>query len=110
MRDTAGAPQPPTIQQRGHQMSQQGLCVQESTFWGKNGRFQFKHPNYFVREQNFCYKHIRKLLRHLVRIVLLVKHGTKWIREANIWPKMTKNAYFGPNLAVFGPEILIYRE
>ena len=34
-------------------------------------------------------------------------HGTKWAKNANIWPKMTKNAYFGPNLAVFGPKILI---
>ena len=30
----------------------------------------------------------------------LVGHGTKLIRKANIWPKMTKNAYFGPYLAV----------
>ena len=28
-------------------------------------------------------------------------------QNANIWPKMTKNAYFGPNLAVFGAKILI---
>ena len=35
-------------------------------------------------------------------------HGTKWAKNANIWPKMTKNAYFGPNLAVFGPKILIF--
>ena len=28
-------------------------------------------------------------------------------QNANIWPKMTKNAYFGPNLAVFGLKILI---
>ena len=41
---------------------------------------------------------------HLVRIVLLAGHGTKWIRKANIWPKMFKNAYFGPELAVFGPK------
>ena len=27
-------------------------------------------------------------------------------QNANIWPKMTKNAYFGPNLAVFGAKIL----
>ena len=29
-------------------------------------------------------------------------------KNGNIWPKMTKNAYFGPNLAVFGPKILIF--
>ena len=30
-------------------------------------------------------------------------------KNANIWPKMTKNAYFGPNLAFFGPKILILK-
>ena len=38
----------------------------------------------------------------------LVGNGTKWAENADIWPKMTKNAYFGPNLAVFGPKILIF--
>ena len=32
----------------------------------------------------------------------------KWAKNANIWPKMTKHAYFGPNMAVFGPKILIF--
>ena len=32
-----------------------------------------------------------------------------WANNANIWPKMTKNAHFGPNLAVFGPNILNFR-
>ena len=30
-------------------------------------------------------------------------------KKANICPKLTKNAYFGPILAVFGPNILIFR-
>ena len=29
-------------------------------------------------------------------------------KKANICPKLTKNAYFGPILAVFGPKILIF--
>ena len=29
------------------------LCTQESIFWGKNGRFLAKHPNYFGGEQKF---------------------------------------------------------
>ena len=37
----------------------------------------------------------------------LVGNGTKWAENADIWPKMTKNAYFGPNLAILGPNILI---
>merc|ERR1712012_732927 len=45
---------------------------------------------------------------HLVHIVFLVGHWTKCARNGKIWPKMTKNAYFGPILAVFGPKILIF--
>ena len=71
------------------------LLNYQSIFWGK-------HLSYFGREQNLWYPHIRKPPRHLVRLVFLVGHGTKWVRKANIWPKMTKNAYFGPNLAIFG--------
>ena len=50
-----------------HQMGQQGLYAQESIFWGKNGRFRAKHPNYFEREQNFWYPHIRKPTRHVIQ-------------------------------------------
>ena len=38
----------------------------------------------------------------------LVGHWTKCAENGNIWPKMTKYAYFGPNLAVFGPKILSF--
>ena len=38
----------------------------------------------------------------------MVGHSTKCAKNGNIWPKMTKNADFGPNLAVFGPKILIF--
>ena len=37
-------------------------------------------------------------------------HWTKWAKSANIWPQMTKNAYFGPILAVLGPKILIFMQ
>ena len=37
----------------------------------------------------------------------LVGHGIKWARKANIWPKMTNNPNFGPNLAFLAPKILI---
>jgi hypothetical protein len=30
------------------------------------------------------------------------------VQNKNIWSKMTKNADFGPNLAVFGPKSLIF--
>ena len=32
---------------------------------------------------------------HLVRIVILVGHGTKYAKKAKIWAKMTKNDKFG---------------
>jgi len=38
----------------------------------------------------------------------LVRNWTKGAKNGNIWPKMTKNADFGPNLAVFGPKSLIF--
>ena len=46
--------------------------------------------------------------RHLVHIVFWSGIG-KIAKNGNIWPKMTKNVYFGPILAVFGPKILIFR-
>ena len=49
-----------------------------------------------------------KVNRCRIFAFFLVEHGTKGTIYANIWPKMTNNAYFGPNLAVFWPKILIY--
>ena len=60
------------------------ICAKESIFWDKNGRFWAKHPNNFVREEKFWYTHIRKPLRHLAHIHLLVRHETKWAKNANI--------------------------
>ena len=71
-------------------------CAQESIFWGKYDHFWAKHPKIW-------YRHIRKPSRHLVCIVVLVGHDTKRARNAIIWPKMTKNVYLGPKLAVLGP-------
>ena len=39
--------------------------------------------------------------------LFLVGHWSKYAKNGNIWPKMTKNADFQPNLAVFGQKILI---
>ena len=47
--------------------------------------------------------------RHLVHIVFWSGIGQK-VQKMAIWPKMTKNADFGPNLAIFGPKILIFME
>ena len=55
-------------------MSQQGLNVPKKAYFGA----KYAKKNY-EREQNFWNTHIRKPMRHLVCIVLLVGHGTKWI-------------------------------
>ena len=107
MRDTARAPQPPTNQPTGHQMSRKGLYVPKKAYFWEKWPFWAKYPNYFMKEQKFRYPLIRKPLRHIVCIVLSDGHGSKWIRKANIWPKMTKIAYFGSNFFDLGPKILI---
>ena len=55
----------------------------------------------------FWYPHYGKTTYASCSHCFLVRHGTKWAKNTNIWPKMTKNANFGPNLAVFRPKILI---
>ena len=39
-----------------------------------------------------------------------VGHDTKWVRKAKIWSKMTKDVYFGPNLAILGLKIHFFEE
>ena len=99
LRETARAPQPPT--NRAPNEPLRPICAQESIFLGKNGRFWAKHPNYFGREQKFPL--IRKPPRHLIRIVFLVMHCTKWIRKATmpkknilgqIWQLLGQNPNF----------------
>ena len=81
----------------------------------KNANFK---PNLVVFGQNILIftGEIRRVVTHitenppghLVRIGFssgMGRNGQKiW---ANIWPKMTKSAYFGQHLAAFGPKILI---
>ena len=43
-----------------------------------------------------------------VQLIFSTNSGQNVQKNGNIWPKMTKNADFGPNLAVFGPKILIF--
>merc|ERR1712163_27491 len=77
-------------------------------FWAKFGRFWAKNPFFYWRNQKFCYPHNRKPTSAPCSNCFLVGHWTKCAKNGNIWPKMTKNAYFGPNLAVFGPKFLIF--
>ena len=110
MRDTARAPQPPTDPQIGHQISLHGLAQidQKCQFWAQFGRFLAKNPFLYWRNQKLCYPHNRKPTQAPCSQCWLVEHWTKCAKNGNIWPKMTKNADFGPNLAVFGPKILIF--
>ena len=72
------------------------------------GSFFFKSV---LDTQNVVYiKNVQTKLLEVKKVKVgcfLVGQGTKRAENANIWPKMTKNAHFGPNLAVFGPNILI---
>ena len=76
---------------------------------GQIWSFLGKKSFFFTGEIKSFVTHITKNPpRHLVHIVFLVRHWTKCAKNGNIWPKMTKNAYFGPILAVLGPNILIF--
>ena len=110
MRDTARAPQPPTDPPTGHRISLHGLAQidQKCQFWAKFGCFWAKNPFFYWRNQKFCYPHNGKPTQAPCSHLFLVGHWTKCAKNGNIWPKMTKNADFGPNLAVFGPKILIF--
>ena len=85
-----------------HQMDRKGQQLtqndQNCIFRAKFGRFLDKNSNFYGRNSKFRYSHNRKPPRHLVHI--------------SFWsgPKWAKNAIFGPNLAVFGPKILIFTE
>ena len=67
---------------------------------GYFGRFLAKNLNLYWRKQKFW--HLGTLFALFLDWAWQI-----WVKNANIWPKITKNAYFGPNLAVFGPKILI---
>ena len=90
-------------------MSRQGLAQNEQKcqFLAKFGRSWAKILIFTGESKSFGTHLTEKTPRHLARFILLVGLGTKWAKIAKIWPKMTKNTYFGPNLALFGPKILI---
>ena len=92
-------------------MSRQGLAHinQKCQFWAKFGRFWAKNPFFYLRNHKFCYPHTGKPTYAPCSHCFLVRNWTKCAKNGNIWPKMTKNADFGLNLAIFGPNILIFR-
>ena len=74
---------------------------------GQIGSFLGKKSFFYWRNQKFCYPHNGKPTQAPCSHWFLVGHWTKCAKNGNIWPKMTKNADFGPNMAIFGPKILI---
>ena len=109
MRDTARAPQSPTDPPTGHHISLHGLAQidQKCQFWAKFSRFWAKNPFFTGEIKSFVTHITENPPRHLCSHCFLVGHWTKCAKNVNIWPKMTKNADFGPNLAIFGPKTLI---
>ena len=67
-------------------------------FWGQKSLFLQEKTKVFVPMK-------RKNQLSTLFALFLVSHGTKWAENANICLKITKNAYFGPNMAVIGPKI-----
>ena len=110
LRDTARAPQPPTDPPTGHRISLHGLAQidQNCQIWAKFGCFCAKNPFFYWRNQKFCYPLNGKPTQAPCSHWFLVGHWTKCAKNGNIWPKITKNKDFGPNLAVFGPKILFF--
>ena len=89
-------------------------CAKNGNIWPKMTKNADFGPNLVVFGPKiliitvFCYPHNRKPTYAHCLLYILVGHRMKWAKNTNIWPKMTKNAYFGTNLAVFGPKILIF--
>ena len=75
---------------------------------GQIWSFLGKKPFFYWRNQKFCNPHNGKPTQAPCSHCFLVGHWTKCAKNGNIWPKMTKNADFGPNLAIFGPKSLIF--
>ena len=93
LRDTARTPQPTTNQPTGHQWAGKAyMCI--CAYFG--AKMAVLGPNILTILTKRSGTHISVCsMRLLVRIVLLVGHGTKWIIKANIWPKMTKMFILG---------------
>merc|ERR1712004_384896 len=83
-------------------VKKKGVLGQLWSFLGKKSFF------FYWRNQKFCYPHNGKPTQAPCSHWFLVGHWTKCAKNGNIWPKMTKNADFGPNLADFGPKSLIF--
>jgi len=95
LQDTTLAPQPPTNPPTGHLLSRQGLAkLNKNASFGPNLVVLGQKIVIFTREIKSFVTHITENPYPPSLHLFLVGHGTKWAKNANIWPKMTKNAYF----------------
>ena len=77
---------------------------QECRFLAKFGCFWAKNPYYFRRKQKFWYQCKGKTTYAPCLHHFLAGHGTKWAKNANIWPKSqywVKFGRFGPKIPIF---------
>jgi len=98
-----------------HQQGTEKACM----VWPKSTKNANFGPNlvvfgqkilfFYWRNQKFCYPHTGKPTHAPCSHCFLVRNCTKCAKNGNICPKMTKNADFGLNLAIVGPNILIFR-
>ena len=102
MRDTARAQKPPTNPPTGHQMSQPKM--------NKNANFGQKILIFPGEITSFVTHITENPLGHLVHIGFWSSIEQNVQKMAIFGQKMTKNAYFGPILAVFGPKSLFLWE
>ena len=104
MRDTARAPQPPT-----KWAGKAWPKMNKNAIFGPNLDFFGQKILIFTKEIKSFVTHIRKThLGTLFTFVFGQTMDNMWQKMAIFWPKMTTNADFGPNLAIFRPKILIF--
>ena len=86
-------------------MSQQGREMPNS---GQIWSFLGKKFFFLLEKSKVCYPHNGKPTWAPCSHWSFVGEWTTCAKKGTIWPKMTKNAYFGSILDVFGPKILIF--
>ena len=101
MRDTARLPQSPT-----NRAYNEPVCVQETIFWANFG-LSLGQKLIYGRKQKFRYPSNKRTTWAPLSHWFLAGNGTKWAKNTKMWPKITTNAYFWPNFAVFGPKFPI---
>ena len=92
-------PQPLTNQPTRHRMSRQGLYVPTKAYF---------EPNILIILAGRKSFDIQISENHLsTSFTFFCQAGHQMDRKASTWPIMTRNACFGPNLAVFGPNLAV---